>query len=71
MNRFTLTFTAGPPTGARFNRRVDFRERGGKIIVSARTTWAMIDRASGRLVRVPDEVAEPFMPFDAIAGENP
>jgi len=51
------------PTGARFDRRVDFRNGAGKVIVSARTTWAIIDRPSGRLVRVPKEVAEPFRPF--------
>ncbi len=62
------TFIPEPPTGARFNRRVDFRVIGegmesGKLIVSARTTWAIIDRASGRIQRVPKEVAEPFRPF--------
>ena len=56
------TFIPDPPHGARFDRRVDFRNDAGKIIVSARTTWAMIDRASGRLVRVPAEVAAPFFP---------
>lgn len=51
------------PTGARFDRRVDFRDASGKVIVSANTTWAMIDRASGRLARVRDEVTAPFRPF--------
>lgn len=57
------TFIPTGPTGARLNRRVDFRAADGKVIVSANTTWAIIDRASGRLVRVPREVAEPFRPF--------
>ena len=62
------TFIPEPPTGARFDRRVDFRVigedgAGGKLIVSARTTWAIIDRASGRILRVPKAVAEPFRPF--------
>ena len=57
------TFIPAAPTGARFDRRVDFRDTGGKLIVSARTTWAIIDRATGRIVRVPREVAEPFKPF--------
>jgi acyl-CoA thioester hydrolase len=35
--------------------------RPGKFIVRANTTWAMIDRASGRLMRVPAEVAAPFL----------
>ena len=56
------TFIPEPPTGARFNRRVDFRDRNGRLIVSARTTWAIIDRASGRIIRVPKAVAEPFLP---------
>jgi acyl-CoA thioester hydrolase len=55
------TFIPTPPTGARFDRRVDFRNAGGKVVVAALTTWALIDRASGRLVRVPADVAAPFM----------
>ncbi len=57
------TFIPSAPTGARFDRRVDFRDASGKVIVSANTTWAMIDRASGRLARVRDEVTAPFRPF--------
>ncbi len=57
------TFIPDGPIGARFDRRVDFRNAAGKVIVSARTTWAMIDRASGRLMRVPADVAAPFAPF--------
>ena len=50
------------PAGARFDRCVEFRDPGGKLIVSATTTWALIDRASGRPVRVPADVAAPFWP---------
>ncbi len=57
------TFIPAPPSGARFDRRVDFRDSAGKVIVSARTTWAMIDKATGRLARVRDEVTAPFRPF--------
>ena len=46
------TFIPSAPTGARFDRRVDFRNAEGKVIVSSNTTWAMLERASGRLVRV-------------------
>jgi len=53
------------PTGARFDRLVDFRNSAGKVIVSARSTWAMIDLATRRLVRVPPEVAAPFLMEDA------
>ena len=49
------------PSGARFDRVVEFRNPAGKVIVSARSTWAMIDRASGRVMRVPAEVAAPFL----------
>ena len=56
------TFIPDGPSGAKFDRRVDFRNQAGKLIVSARTTWAMIDRASGRILRVPAAVAAPFLP---------
>ncbi|MFM6931653.1 MAG: acyl-CoA thioesterase [Novosphingobium sp.] len=59
------TFIPEGPTGARFDRCVEFRNSAGKVIVSARSTWAMIDAASGRLTRVPAEVAAPFGPFSA------
>jgi acyl-CoA thioester hydrolase len=61
------TFIPEGPTGARFDRRVDFTNAAGKVIVSARTTWALLDRASGRLLRVPRDVAAPFLP----EGANP
>ena len=32
------------------------------MLVRAKTTWAMIDRATGKLMRVPPEVAAPFLP---------
>jgi acyl-CoA thioester hydrolase len=34
----------------------------GKLLVSAVTSWAMIDRATGRIMRVPREVAAQFLP---------
>jgi len=55
------TFIPDGPSGARFDRRVEFRNGAGKVLVSARTTWAMIEIASGRLMRVPAEVAAPFL----------
>ncbi len=57
------TFIPEPPTGARFDRRVDFTNANGKVIVAARTTWAIIDRATGRILRVPRDVAAQFGPF--------
>jgi acyl-CoA thioester hydrolase len=55
------TWIEKPPKGAQFDRRVEFVNAAGKTIVSANTTWAMLDRASGRLMRVRDEVAAPFL----------
>ena len=57
------TFIPRGPTGARFDRRVDFRDAAGKVIVSANTTWAMLERESGRLARVREDVTAPFRPF--------
>ena len=57
------TFIPSAPSGARFDRRVDFTDAAGKVIVSAQTTWALIDKASGRLQRVREDVAAPFRPF--------
>jgi acyl-CoA thioester hydrolase len=55
------TFIPDPPHGARFDRRVDFTDSAtGKVLVSARTTWALLDKASGRLQRIPPDVAAPF-----------
>ena len=54
------TFIPDPPRGARFDRCIEFRDAGGKVIVSARSTWAMIERASGRVARVRPEIAAPF-----------
>lgn len=55
------TWIESAPKGAQFDRRVEFVNEAGKVIVSANTTWAMIDRASGRLARVRPEIAAPFM----------
>jgi acyl-CoA thioester hydrolase len=55
------TWIEKPPKGARFDRRVDFGDAAGRVIVSANTSWAMLDRVSGRLMRVPQEVAAPFL----------
>jgi acyl-CoA thioester hydrolase len=49
------------PKGARFDRHVAFWGQDGKIKVRAKTTWAIVDRASGRVLRVPKDVAAPFL----------
>ena len=47
--------------GARFDRHVEFVGEDLKPRVRARTTWAIVDRASGRPLRVPAEVAARFL----------
>jgi len=54
------TWIDGEPKGAKSDRRVDFRNQDGKIIVAARTTWAMLDKDSQRLIRVRPEIVAPF-----------
>jgi len=55
------TWVPEGPRGARFDRWMEFVGSDGKSKVRARTTWAMIDKASGRIGRVPREVAAPFL----------
>lgn len=47
--------------GARSTRHMEFVGTDGKVLVRARTQWAIIDRAAGRPIRVPPEVVAPFM----------
>jgi acyl-CoA thioester hydrolase len=56
-----ITEIREPPSGARFDRYVTFRDTRGKDLVRAKTTWAMIDKATGRVARVRPEVTEPFL----------
>ena len=55
------TWVSDPPKGARFDRHVRFTGADGKVKVEAVTTWALIDRATGRLLRVRDDIAAPFI----------
>ncbi|HEU4821302.1 MAG TPA: acyl-CoA thioesterase [Qipengyuania sp.] len=55
------TYIPGKPVGARFDRCVDFHDEAGRLLVAVRSTWAMLDKASGRLVRIRPEVAAPFI----------
>jgi acyl-CoA thioester hydrolase len=54
------TWIDGSSQGATSLRCVEFTDSAGKRLVTARTTWAMIDRASGRLARVRAAVLAPF-----------
>ena len=55
------TWIESVPKGAQFDRGVDFVDAEGKVIVRANTTWAMLDKASGRLARVRPEITAPFL----------
>ena len=55
------TWIEEPPKGARFDRHMEFVGEDGRARVRARTTWAILDKASGRPLRVPPEVAAPFL----------
>ena len=55
------TWVPEPPRGARFDRHMEFTGADGKVRVKAKTTWAIIDKATGRPLRVPPEVAAPFL----------
>lgn len=57
----TLTTWVGTPKGARFERFVEVADGDGRVRVRAVTVWALIDQASARAVRVPPEVAAPFL----------
>ena len=56
-----LTWVGEAPRGARFDRFVEFTGADGKACVRARTQWAIVDKASGRPIRVPPEVIAPFI----------
>ena len=55
------TWVGEAPKGARFDRHMEFTGNDGRLCVRARTFWAIIDKASGRPIRVPPEVVAPFM----------
>ncbi|WP_267396640.1 MULTISPECIES: acyl-CoA thioesterase [unclassified Sphingomonas] len=55
------TWIPEPPRGARFDRRVRFTGADGRVKVEAITTWALLDRSNGRLLRVTPEIAAPFL----------
>jgi len=64
------TWIEGAPQGAKSVRRVDFCDSSGRKIVSARTTWAMLDKETHRLVRVRAEVVAPFQGEDDREGKD-
>ena len=55
------TWVGEAPKGARFDRHVEFVGADGKPKIRAKTTWAVLDKSSGRPLRVPPAVAEAFL----------
>jgi acyl-CoA thioester hydrolase len=55
------TWVPNPPRGARFDRHMKFTGADGKVKVEAVSTWALIEKASGRIMRVPAAMAAPFL----------
>jgi acyl-CoA thioester hydrolase len=55
------TWAEGPPKGARSVRLMEFVGEGGTLHALSRTEWAMVDRATGRPVRVTPDVIAPFL----------
>jgi acyl-CoA thioester hydrolase len=54
------TWVADKAQGAKFDRHMEFTGDDGKVHVRARTVWALIDKASGRLARVTTDLIAPF-----------
>jgi acyl-CoA thioester hydrolase len=55
------TWIEEPPKGAKFDRHVAFM-KDGKMLVQAKTTWAIIDKTTQRILRVPKDVTVRFLP---------
>ena len=55
------TWVPQAPRGARFDRHFRFVGEDGRVRVEGVTTWALLDRATGRLLRVRPEIAAPFL----------
>jgi acyl-CoA thioester hydrolase len=51
-----------PARSVRFDRLITFRDAAGRQVVRAKTTWALLERATGQLARVTPELAAPFLP---------
>jgi acyl-CoA thioester hydrolase len=55
------TWVDDAPRGARFDRFMEFTNADGKVLVKARTTWAMLDKTTGRPQRITTEIVAPFL----------
>ena len=64
-----ITWVVRAPRGARYARCVEFHAEDGRTIVASMTQWALVDRETGKLARVPVEVAAPFLGDDTAQKE--
>ena len=65
------TWVADRAVGAKFDRHIRFIGADGSKHVSAITTWALLDRASGRPLRVPQQLVDRFSDgLPPVAGER-
>ena len=55
------TWVTDQPKGARFARHFRFTGADGRVRVEGQSTWALLDRATGRLLRIRPEFAAPFL----------
>ena len=63
-----ITWLDGAPRGARYQRSVAFLAADSRVIVSAHSRWALLDRASLKPVRILPEVSAPFLDHDGQGG---
>jgi acyl-CoA thioester hydrolase len=54
------TWVGNAARGARFERHMEFLDATGKPHVAAHTMWVMVDRATGRPMRVPASLVSRF-----------
>lgn len=54
------TWVPAAAQGAKFDRHMEFVDDGGAVRVRAKTTWALLDRATGRPMRVREEIIARF-----------
>jgi acyl-CoA thioester hydrolase len=55
------TWVADAPDGPRFDRYVRIDGPDGAMCAQARTTWVLVEQATGRPRRVPDRLVEMFL----------
>lgn len=55
------TWVADRPSGAKFDRHSEFRSAEGRVHLRAKTSWALLDKNTGRPLRVTDAIVAPFL----------